>query len=194
MFADRSRRIFGRVNDATQPRSSAPKPTDDALALAGRTLIRERIRGMRKVVGRRLGPSDLVLRATSPEVRRHLFEEARELYWNEMSWEEITEEELVGDEELIEMIFPGLLALIDAFLPKAPNGEPDRDRERRDVAHDFLDWLGMRLVALREARPEAEHERKKARHQQEVTDGLIDIVAFRICALREDEIETYQNA
>ena len=194
MFADRSRRIFGRVNDATQPRSSAPNPTDDALTLAGRTLIRERIRGMRKVVGRRLGPSDLVLRHTAPEVRRHLFEEARELYWNEMSWEEITEEELVGDEELIEMIFPGLLALVDAFLPKAPNGEPDRDRERRDVAHDFLDWLGMRLVALREARPEAEHERKKARRQQEVTDGLIDIVAFRICALREDEIETYQNA
>ena len=194
MFRDRGHRIFGPVNDATQARTFTPDPGDDALAVAGRTLITERIRGMRKVVGRRLAPSDLVLRATAPDVRRHLFDEACELYWNEMSWEEITQEELVGEEELTEMIFPGLLALVAAFLPRAPNGEPDRDRERRDVAHDFLDWLGTRLVALREARPEAEHERERIRHEKEITDGLIDLVAFRVCSLDSDEIETYQNA
>ncbi|WP_419949542.1 hypothetical protein [Candidatus Palauibacter sp.] len=181
------------MNDATQARTSAPEPGDDALALAGRTLIRERIRGIRKVVGRRLGPSDIVLRRTAPDVRAHLFEEACELYWNEMSWEEITEEELVGDDELIEMIFPGLLALVDAFLPRAPNGEPDRDRERRDVAHDFLYWLGTRLVTLREARPEPEHELTRIRRQTKVTDGLIDLIAFRVCSLNNDEIEAYQK-
>ncbi len=182
------------MNNATQARTSPEDPGDDALTLAGRTLVRERIRGIRKVVGRRLGPGDLVLRRTAPEVRRHLFEEACELYWNEMSWEEITEEELVGDEELTEMIFPGLLALIDAFLPRAPNGEPDRDRERRDVAHDFLDWLGTRLVKLREARPESEHERARIRRQRDVTDALVDIIAFRVCSLRNEEIEAYQSA
>lgn len=194
MFLHRGRRIFGSVNNETQARPAAAETPDRAHALAGRTLIQERIRGMRKVVGRRLSPGDLILRKASPEVRRHLFEEACELYWNEMSWEEITEEELIGDEELTEMIFPGLLALIDAFLPKAPNGEPDRDREHRDVVHDFLDWLAARLVTLREARPAAEDARARNLRQKNVTDSLIDLIAFRVCALTNDEIETYQNA
>lgn len=182
------------MNNATQGRTGPAEAGDQALVVAGRTLIRERIRGMRKVAGRRLGPGDLVLRRTAPDVRRHLFEEARELYWNEMSWEEITKEESVGDEALTEMIFPGLLALVDAFLPRAPNGEPDRDRERRDVAHDFLDWLGTRLVTLRESKPETEHERNTVRRQQQVTDSLIDLIAFRVCSLSNEEIEAYQNA
>ncbi len=182
------------MNNETQARPAAAETPDRAHALAGRTLIQERIRGMKKVVGRRLSPGDIVLRKASPEVRRHLFEEACELYWNEMSWEEITEEELIGDEELTEMIFPGLLALIDAFLPRAPNGEPDRDREHREVVHDFLDWLAARLVTLREARPAAEDARARNLRQKNVTDALIDLVAFRACALTSDEIETYQNA
>ena len=194
MFLHRSRRIFGSVNNETQARSPAAEAPERAHALAGRILIQERIRGMRKVVGRRLAPGDLVLRRSPPEVRRHLFEEACELYWNEMSWEELTEEELVGDEELTEMIFPGLLALIDAFLPRAPNGEPDRDREHRDVVHDFLDWLAARLVSLREARPAKEDARARNLRQKNVTDALIDLIAFRVCSLTSDEIETYQSA
>ncbi|WP_420633888.1 hypothetical protein [Candidatus Palauibacter sp.] len=182
------------MNNATQPRTATAEPYDDAYALAGRTLVRERIRGMRKVIGRRLAPGDIVLRKAAPEVRQHLFEEACELYWNEMSWEEITDEELMGDEELTEMIFPGLLALIDAFLPRAPNGEPDRDREHREVVHDFLDWLAVRLVKLREARPDSEDERARILRQKDVTDDLIDIIAFRMCSLSNDEIDTYQNA
>ena len=162
-------------------------------ALAAKTLVQERIRGIRKAVGRRLGPGDIVLRPATPEVRRHLFEEACELYWNELSWEEITDEELVGDDELTEMVFPGLLTLIDAFLPRSANGEPDRDREHRDVAHDFLEWLAARLVELRETRPESDDERLRIRRQQGVTDELIDLVAFRVCSLTGDEIETYQS-
>ena len=184
------------MNNETQARTAAAESPERAHALAGRILIQERIRGMRKVVGRRLSPGDLVLRKSSREVRLHLFEEACELYWNEMSWEEITEEEVVGvgDEELTEMIFPGLLALIDAFLPRAPNGEPDRDREHRDVVHDFLDWLAARLVLLREVRPASEDARARNLRQKNVTDALIDLIAFRLCALTSDEIETYQNA
>ena len=182
------------MNNGTQARPAAAESPDPAYALAGRTLIHERIRGMRKAVGRRLSPGDIVLNEARPDVRRHLFEEACELYWNELSWEEITQEELIGDEELTEMIFPGLLALIGAFLPRAPNGEPDRDREHRDVVHDFLQWLAARLVLLRETRPASEDERVRIVRQRDVTDALIDLIAFRVCSLTSDEIETYQNA
>lgn len=163
------------------------------LGAAARTLVRERIRGIAKAIGRELAPVDIVLRPATPEVRRHLLEEACELYWNELSWEEITDEELVGDEELTEMVFPGLLALVDAFLPRAPNGEPDRDREHRDVAHDFLLWLAARLVELRDAHPADADERERIRRQTAVTDELIDLIAFRLCSLDNDEIATYQS-
>ena len=176
-----------------QTQSGAAVMPEGELALAAKTLVQERIRGIRQAVGRRLGPGDIVLRPASPAVRQHLFEEACELYWNELSWEQITDEELVGDEELTEMVFPGLLALVDAFLPRAANGEPDRDREHRDVAHDFLEWLAARLVDLRESSPDSDDERENVRRQKAVTDDLIDLIAFRVCSLTNDEIETYQS-
>lgn len=193
LFRPLTRGIFAHVNDETFPRTGIALLPEGGLALAARTLVTERIRGLRKALGRRLTPGDLVLRPASPDVRKHLFEEACELYWNELSWEEITDEELVGDGELTEMVFPGLLALIDAFLPRAPNGEPDRDREHRDVAHDFLTWLAARLVELRTAQPESEADRERIRRERTVTDELIDLVAFRLCSLSSDEIATYQS-
>lgn len=161
--------------------------------MAARTLVEERLRGLSKAIGRDLGPVDLVVKPAKPKVRQHLFEEACELYWNELSWEELTDEELMGDEELTAMVFPGLLALIDAFLPRAPNGEPDRDREHRDVAHDFLIWLAARLVELRNSRPEDNGDWARLRRQTAVTDELIDLVAFRLCSLREEEVARYQD-
>ena len=169
-------------------------PTGE-LAMAARTLVEERLRGLRRAVDRDLAPVDIVLKPATPKVRRHLFEEACELYWNELSWEELSEEELVGDgeHELTEMVFPGLLALIDALLPKAPNGEPDRDREHRDVTHDFLLWLAARLVELRNARPEDNGDRIRLKRQAAVTDDLIDLIAFRLYSLTRPEIERYQT-
>lgn len=181
------------MNNETQAQTHVSAMPEGEFALAARTLVKERIRGIRKTVGRRLGPGDIVLRPATPEVRQHLFEEACELYWNEMSWEEITDEELIGDDELTEMVFPGLLTLIDAFLPKSANGEPDRDREHRDVAHDFLEWLAARLVELRETSTDSDEERLRIRRQEGVTDDLIDLVAFRVCSLTGDEIATYQS-
>jgi electron transfer flavoprotein beta subunit len=149
-----------------------------------------------KAIGRTLAAVDLVLRPATPEVRRHLFEESCELYWNELSWEEITDEELVGDGELTEMVFPGLLALIDALLPRAPNGEPDRDREHRDVAHDFLLWLAAKLVELRGTRSEDEEDRERVRRQTAVTDRDLPepltprSLAVRRTHHREDTLNT----
>lgn len=193
MFPHHDRCIFGLVNDETQPQIAVAEMPEGTLELAARTLVYERIRGIGKTVGRKLGPRDIVIRPASPDVRKHLFEEACELYWNELSWEEITDEELVGEDELTEMVFPGLLTLIDAFLPRSANGEPDRDREHRDVARDFLTWLAARLVELRTTTPESDEERERLQRQRAVTDDLIDLIAFRLFSLTHDEIATYQS-
>lgn len=160
----------------------------DELDLAARTLVEERIRALRKLVGRDLGPGDVVLRPTPAEARTHLFEEACELYWNEMSWEQITDEELTDGVELTEMVFPALLTLMDALLPRAANGEPDRAHEHRDVAHDFLCWLAARLVELRARREEIQEDRAQARRETTITDELIDLVTFRLYQITDEEI------
>ena len=161
----------------------------DELALAARTLVEERVRALRKLVGRELGPGDVVLRSTAAASRKHLFEEACELYWNEMSWEQITDEELTDGRELTEMVFPGLLTLIDAFLPRGANGEPDRSREHRDVAHDFLCWLAARLVELRARREEGPEDKAQTRRETTITDELIDLVMFRLYQISNEEMD-----
>lgn len=160
----------------------------DALALAARTLVQERVRALRRLVDRELDPGDLVLRPTAPDSRKHLFEEACELYWNELNWEQITEEELTDGGELTEMVFPGLLTLIDALLPRAANGEPDRGREHRDVAHDFLLWLATRLVELRSRKEEDAEDRVQTRREAQITDELVDLVTYRLYSITDEEI------
>ena len=170
------------------PIGYAALPTGE-LDVAARMLIQERLRGVRKSVGRDLTPVDIVLNPSRPAERRHLFEEACELYWNELNWEELTDEEIVDGGELTEMVFPGLLAFVDALLPKAGNGEPDRDREHRDVAHDFMLWLGARLCELRDARSADPDARLRSRREALITDELIDLVAYRLYSLDGQEIE-----
>jgi hypothetical protein len=185
--------IFGTVNDETKPIQGTAEHPEGELGLAARILVQERIRGIRKAVGRRLAPGDIVLHPATADVRAHLFEEACELYWNELSWEEITEEELVGDDELTEMVFAGLLTLVDAFLPRAANGEPDRSREHRDVAHDFLTWVAAQLIELRSHAPESDDDRQRMLRRRKVTDDLIDLIAFRVVGLTTEEIALYQS-
>ncbi len=163
------------------------------LDLASRTLVEERVRSLRRQVRRELDPDDLVLRPTAPAARRHLFEEACELYWNELNWEQLTQEELCSEGELTEMVFPGLLTLVNAWLPRADNGEPDRDREHRDVAHDFLLWLASRLVELRIRKPEDGEDRSQIQGAIQVTDELIDLVSYRLYCISDGEIEKLVN-
>ena len=155
--------------------------------LAARTLVEERVRSLRRLLDRQLDPDDIVVRPTAAASRRHLFEEACDLYWNELNWEQLTDEERIADGELTEMVFPGLLALVDALLPRSENGEPDRDREHRDVAHDFLLWLAGRLVELRSTRPEDEEDRDRIRTEIQVTDDLVDLVSCRLFCLTDEE-------
>jgi hypothetical protein len=160
----------------------------EELELAAHTLVHERLRALRNSVGRELDPGDVVLRPTPAAARKHLFEEACELYWNEMSWEQITDEELTDGGDLTEMVFPGLLTLVDALLPRGANGEPDRSREHRDVAHDFLVWLAARLVELRSRKQENREDRAQARREASITDELIDLVTFRLYLITDEEI------
>ena len=193
MFPPGTRCIFGTVNDQTEPITGTAEHPAGELGLAAKVLVQERMRGIRKAVGRRLIPGDIIIHPSSADEREHLFTEACELYWNELSWEEITEEELVGDDELTEMVFPGLLTLIDALLPRAANGEPDRGREHRDVAHDFLTWLAAQLLQLRSEPSESEEDRERLMRRRKVTDDLIDLIVFRVCGLNDEEIATYQS-
>lgn len=170
-----------------------PTLPEGELAVAARTLVEERLRGVRRAVDRDLAPVDIVIRSTEPSSRSYLFEEACELYWNELNWEELTEEEKVSDGSLTEMVFPGLLAFLDALLPRAPNGEPDRDRERRDVAHDFLLWLAARLVRLRNERPDDQEERFRQRREANLTDELVDLVVHRLYGLTSEEIDAARS-
>lgn len=165
----------------------------DALALAARTLVHERVRSLRRLLDRDLDPGDVVLRPTAPDSRKHLFEEACELYWNELNWEQITDEEQTDGGELTEMVFPGLLTLVDALLPRAANGEPDRSREHRDVAHDFLLWLAARLVELRSRRDEGPEDRQQTRREAQITDELVDLVTYRLYSITDEEISRLEN-
>lgn len=165
----------------------------DALALAARTLVHERVRALRRLLDRDLDPGDVVLRPTAPDSRKHLFEEACELYWNELNWEQITDEEQTDGGELTEMVFPGLLTLVDALLPRAANGEPDRSREHRDVAHDFLLWLAARLVELRSRREEGPEDRAQTRREAQITDELVDLVTYRLYSITDEEISQLEN-
>jgi hypothetical protein len=165
---------------------------EGGMRMAAETLVTERLRALRRALGRNVGPRDVVVRGTSPASRKHLFEEACELYWNELSWEETTDEEMIGDRELTEMVFPGLLAFIDALLPSGESGEPDRKREHRDVAHDFLLWLAARLVGLRNAKISGNGHHSRIRRELQVTDELIDLIAYRLYSLTSDEIEEIQ--
>ncbi len=174
---------------------SAPREAvlpEGGMRIAAETLVLERLRALRRALGRNVGPRDVVVRRTNPAARKHLFEEACELYWNELSWEETTDEEMIGDRELTEMVFPGLLAFMNALLPSGEGGEPDRKREHRDVAHDFLLWLAARLVELRNARASENGHHSRIRREVQVTDELIDLVAYRLYSLTSEEIEDLQ--
>ncbi|MCL7927584.1 MAG: hypothetical protein M8860_00295 [marine benthic group bacterium] len=177
----------GAQDTTDGPMAGSVPQTSPGLELAARTLVEERVRALRRLLDRELDPDDIIVRPTAPASRKHLFEDACDLYWNELNWEQLTDEERISGGELTEMVFPGLLTLVDALLPRSDNGEPDRDREHRDVAHDFLLWLAGRLVELRATRPDDEEDRERIRAEIQVTDDLIDLVSCRLYCLTDEE-------
>lgn len=158
-------------------------------AEAARELLSERLQSVRALADGGDRPDGDRKGDTRPESRQYLFEEACELYLNEMNWEELTDEEKVGDGELTEMVFPGLLAFVDALVPGSGGVGADPSRDHPDVVRDFLLWLAARLQDLRSFRGEEGHERERARREAAITDDLLDLVAGRLYGLSPEQVE-----
>lgn len=154
-----------------------------------RELLEERLRPIRALADGGSSPAGDREGATPPESRSYLFEEACELYLNELNWEELTEEERVSDGELTEMVFPGLLAFVDALVPGPGGVGEDASRDHPDVVRDFLLWLAARLRDLRGYEGDDAHERERARREAAITDDLLDLVAGRLYGLDPRELE-----
>jgi hypothetical protein len=130
------------------------------------------------------------------EVRRHLREEAEELYWNELAWEHITSEEGLGDGSLLEMAFPGFLAFMRALLLQEVLPDAMGPAEPRpEVAEDVLRFLGERVVSLEEEIA-AEHgaERDRLASELGVTSRLLDVVLYRFHGLSPADVERVEAA
>ncbi|MCI0436663.1 MAG: hypothetical protein L0271_23945 [Gemmatimonadetes bacterium] len=174
---------------AVPPQDSVPsEPSHDADArrLHPEICIARRRARLEKILHHPLvppRPSDASL-----ERRTFLREEAEELYWNELEWEKLMAEEMsVGGSELVELAFPGFLALIDGLLLKeASPDSPVPANPRPEVVEDILLFLARRFLELL---PETSSE---SRLEREMTQRLIDLVLYRLHGLEVDGIDPFE--
>jgi len=151
-----------------------------------RALVEMRVQAIAERVQREVAPHPPVDQ-TSEEQHRHLLEEARQLYENELTWEEESGEEYTESGALAELVFPGTLALIDALVTTHTPNERGEGAQHRDVVVSFLDWLAWRLFKLRSGQMgKGATDRAK---RVDLTDRLIDLVLYRYCGLTGGEIE-----
>ncbi|HEX6559038.1 MAG TPA: hypothetical protein VF021_06230 [Longimicrobiales bacterium] len=119
-----------------------------------------------------------------PERRTFLFEEAEELYWNELEWEKLTSEEMQGGRELVEFAFPGFLAFVDGLLLKEANADSQVPaRPRPEVVEDVLLFLSRRHLELL---PQTDAQSVLER---DMTMRLIDLVLYRLHGIAVDRAE-----
>ncbi len=159
----------------------------------GRADIEARLGSIAELLGREV-PVHPPLDRT-PEARHsHLFEEAQQLYENELTWEEETGEESTESGSVVALVFPGTLALMDALLTSHAASELGEGGTHRDVVSSFLEWMSARLLMLRsgQLRSSATERAKEV----DLTDRLIDLVLYRYCGLSDEEmdrIDAYRN-
>jgi len=110
--------------------------------------------------------------------RKHLLDEALDLYWNELEWENLTEEEDLEGGPLPELTFPAFLALVRGLLlEKALPGAGAEAQPRPQVVEDIVEFLAGRVVASDQTLANNESddpERTKA--ERAMTSQLIDVV------------------
>ena len=124
----------------------------------------------------------------TPESRQYLREEAEELYWNELEWEKLMAEEMSqGGSELVEMAFPGFLALIDALLLKEVHADSPRPANpRHEVVEEILLFLSRCCLELL---PDSSAE---AKLDLRMTERLIDLVLYRLHGLPIDGLDPFE--
>lgn len=159
------------------------------------TLIDGRRERLTRILGRPL-PEPRTPAVAPETVRRHLLEEAEELYWNEMAWEHITGEEGLGDGSLLEMAFPGFLAFVRALLLQEvlPHAKHPA-QPRPEVVEDVIRFLGERVVELEEELgPEEVDERERLVAELQVTSRLLNGVLYSYHGLSPAEVERVEAA
>lgn len=156
------------------------------------TLIRGRRERLTRALGRPLSQPVADRSPLTPEARRHMLDDARDLYWNELEWENITEEEATDGAPLSELTFPGLLAYVrgllltevqpDALAPAMP---------RPEVVEDLLAFLAERVVDLEErlSEPDDDDDPAQLRAELETTDRLLDLVLYQYHGLDPVAVE-----
>jgi hypothetical protein len=156
------------------------------------TLVRGRRERLARLLGRPLSEPAGHASPLTPEARRHLVEEAQELYWNELEWENITDEE-ASDEgaPLSEMAFPGLLAFVRGLLLTEANPDALAPAEPRpQVVEEVLRFLGRRVLELEDALSGADVEdEERLRAELQMTDRLMDLVLYRFHGLAPRDVE-----
>lgn len=143
-----------------------------------------------RCLGRPLsGPNGPRVDATE-QVRRHLLEEAEELYWNEMAWEQITGDGGSAEDAPSEMTFPGFLTFVRALLLEdaVPQSGPP-PKPRPDVVEDVLRFLSRRIVELEdELSGDEPDERTRLTEELSMTSRLLDLVLYRYHRLSAAEV------
>lgn len=158
--------------------------------------LESRRRLLQETVGRALstppGTDDPPL---SAERRQHLFEELKDLYWNDLEWENVTEEERMEGGSLPELTFPGVLALTrgllltDVLKEAASGPEP-----RPEVVEQFLEFLAERIIKLREeASGGPGEEGDRAALDLRMTEGLLDRVLVEYHRLAVEDVGTLEG-
>src|SRR5690606_2257075 len=98
-----------------------------------------------EAVNRALVPAGSGTGSLPREQIDHLVREAEDLYWNELAWEELTDEERVAGGHLTELVFPGLLALVDGLLLEFRGGAGS-PRPHPEVVEEILHFLADRFT------------------------------------------------
>jgi hypothetical protein len=153
-------------------------------------LLEERRERLLASTGRplRIPESDDAVPLTA-ERRRYLFEEAVELYWNDLEWENVTQEERIEGGPLPELTFPGFLAYVrgllltqvrpDSLAPASP---------RPQVVEDLLVFLAGRLLDLHEeVREGSPSDGDRAALEYRMTDGLLDRVLMTFHGIQAED-------
>ena len=156
------------------------------------TLIDGRRERIARTLGRTLQNPPADESPLSDEARKHLVEEAQDLYWNELEWEHLTEEEAADQSEpLFEMMFPGLLAFVRGLLLTETMPDALAPAEPRPlVVRDLLSFLADRVLELEaQLSGEVPEDEPRLRAELQMTDRLVDLVLYRYHGLRQEQIE-----
>lgn len=161
------------------------------------TLIRGRRERLTRALGRPLAEPMSDRSPLSEEARRHLLEEAQDLYWNELEWENLTEEEATDGAPLSELTFPGLLAFVRGLLLTEVNPDALAPAEPRPaVVEDILAFLAGRIVELEErlSAPGDDDDPAQLRSEFDTTDRLLDLVLYRYHGLAPEIVERLETS